>query len=256
MAGTPSGSIQASGRRWRPDLVAGLVAAAVVVVPPSGRPRLHTGREVGPPPPRCEPVSAHEVVPAAASIDTGEYALTLVATRGVSAGASVSGRLWLVSTASARDSEISAGARAPLGDTIQVPLYGASNVDFTGVSALVASEEKGDIPGAQSFTPLRPGVLVSHLANPGASQPAWALLVGTIANNRVACDSAHDCSSTRPTSGPGATLEVYRIASKAFAGAWRTINPDGARGYFCAVPPQFFQTFQTLQPHHPPVIPP
>jgi hypothetical protein len=247
------------GRRWQPRFlgsVAGLAGAAFFVTPMSGGAGLPADGASRRAPPRCLPVSTHEIVPATAVIDTGEYTLTLVATGGVSAGASVSGRLWLVSTTTARDSEILAGTRKPLGDTAYVPLYGASNVDFRGVSALMHYDTGATTPETSSINPLRPGVVVSHLVNPGPSESAWALLVGTIVNNRVACDSANRCSAKRPTSGGGAVLDVYKITRQGFAGTWRNLRPDGATGYFCAVPAQFFPVFQSQVPHHAPPNPP
>jgi hypothetical protein len=249
--------------RPRMRVLPGMFAAAagVLLMPtlwahPAHRPRPANASQ---PLPRCEPVNPHGVVPAAAAVDTGEFTLTLVATSGPSAGASVTGRLWLVSTTTARDSEILSGTRAPLGDTARVPLYGASNVDFFGVSAL-DSHSSQIVPRSQSFNPLHPVVLVSHLP---AGDPAWVLLVGSSANDRVACDSANGCSASRPTSGPGAALEVRKITPHGFAGIWHTVNQDttnqsAAKGYFCAAPPQFSPIFKSQTGHiaEPPISPP
>jgi hypothetical protein len=202
----------------------------------------------GPQPPRCQPINPHGLVPASAAIDTGEYTLTLVAGEGPSAGASVTGRLWLVSSTAARDGQILSGARAPLGDTARVPLYGASNADFFGVSALVTHGTQ-PAPRSQSFNPLHPGVVVSHLPN---DDPAWVLLIGTIANDRATCDSVNACSSQRPESGPGVALEVHKINPNGFAGVWHTLDQgsaNAAKGYFCASPTQFSPQFKSQTGH-------
>jgi hypothetical protein len=181
-------------------------------------------------------------------MDTGEYTMTMVATTGPSAGASVTGRLWLVSTTTARDSEILAGAHKPLGDTARVPLYGASNADFFGVSALTTHSTQ-IAPRSQSFNPLRPGVIVSHLVD---GDPAWVLLIETTANDRTACDSADACTATRPTTGPGVALEVHKITRNGFAGIWHTVDQgsvNAAKGYFCAAPTQFLPQFKSQTGH-------
>src|ERR1700689_3827439 len=80
----------------------------------------------------CDAVSARDVIAPAARIDSGEYTFTLVATGGPSSGASVRGRLWL-RRSSTLDTSAVASARALVADTARIPLYGAANVDLSGV---------------------------------------------------------------------------------------------------------------------------
>lgn len=239
---------------WRtPRLLGGFFAAVggLTLGSPSPKAADQDPSAAGPgrQPPRCQPVNPHGLVPASAAIDTGEYTLTMVAGEGPSAGASVTGRLWLVSSTTARDSQILSGAHAPLGGTARMPLYGASNADLFGVSALVTHGTPQPEPRSDSFDPLHPGVIVSHLAD---GDPTWVLLIGTTANNRARCDSVNACSSQRPESGPGVALEVHKITPNGFAGVWHTLNQgsaNAAKGYFCASPTQFSPQFKSQTGH-------
>ncbi len=188
----------------------------------------------------CDAVSARDVIPPLARIDSGEYTLTLVATGGSSSGASVRGRLWLRRT-SMLDTSTAASTRALTADTARIPLYGAVNVDFAGVGVPVAGGTSGPVPDPRSFDPVRPGVLVAHHTSKAIGEGRWRLLIGTTANDRRApCDSAGECPTT-PVAGSGLALSVARIGQDEFAGSWTAISAgDGARGYFCAVPVHYF----------------
>jgi hypothetical protein len=188
----------------------------------------------------CDAVSARDVIPPLARIDSGEYTLTLVATGGSSSGASVRGRLWLRRT-SMLETSTTASTRALVADTARIPLYGAVNVDFAGVGVPVASGTSGPVPDPRSFDPPRPGVLVTHHMSKVIGEGRWRLLIGTTANDRrTPCDSAGDCPPP-PAAGSGLALNVARIAQNEFAGSWAAISADdGARGYFCAVPVHYF----------------
>ena len=60
----------------------------------------------------CDAVSARDVIPPLARIDSGEYTLTLIATGGSSSGALVRGRLWLRRTSMLDTSTVASHARA------------------------------------------------------------------------------------------------------------------------------------------------
>ena len=141
----------------------------------------------------CDAVSARDVIPPLARIDSGEYTLTLIATGGSSSGASVRGRLWLRRTSMLDTSAVPA-TRALAADTARIPLYGAVNVDLAGVGVSVATGTSGAVPDPRSFDPMRPGVIVAHHLSKAIGEGRWRLLIGTAANDRrAACDSAGDC---------------------------------------------------------------
>ena len=188
----------------------------------------------------CDAVSARDVIPPLARIDSGEYTLTLIATGGSSSGASVRGRLWLRRTSMLDTSAVPA-TRALAADTARIPLYGAVNVDLAGVGVSVATGTSGAVPDPRSFDPMRPGVIVAHHLSKAIGEGRWRLLIGTAANDRrAACDSAGDCPPT-PAAGSGVALSVAKIGQDEFAGSWTAISAgDGVRGYFCAVPVHYF----------------
>jgi hypothetical protein len=186
-------------------------------------------------------VSARDVIAPASRIDSGEYTFTLVATGGPSSGASVRGRLWL-RRSSTLDTSAVASARALVADTARIPLYGAANVDLSGVGiAAIGSGASDGAPDPRSFDPMRPGVVVTHHTSQATGEGRWRLLIGTTANDRRSpCDTAGECPPT-PVAGSGLSLSVSRIDPAEFAGNWAAVGgDDGARGYFCAVPVHYF----------------
>jgi hypothetical protein len=190
-------------------------------------------------------VSEHDLVPATASVDTGQYTLTLVATAGPSAGASARGSLWLLSTTAARDSEIAAGSSHALPATARVPLYGGTNVDLAGVGAPVPVEARSGSPGAHSMDPWRPGVIMWRDVDSAGQAATWRLFIATLRNDRQACDRGTACADRPLTDGPGVVLDVHKVEKGGFAGAWRPVAPGDARGYFCAAPVQYYSRFKS-----------
>jgi hypothetical protein len=139
------------------------------------------------------------------------------------------------------DTSSVATTRALVADTARIPLYGAANVDFSGVGAVVAESGSHAAADPRSFDPARPGVLVAHHTSQAIGEGRWRLLIGTTANDRHApCDSASPCPPT-PAAGSGITLNVRKIDHGTFAGEWAPVGDDGGtRGYFCAAPVHYF----------------
>ena len=167
----------------------------------------------------CE--ASTETLAADATMDggTGEYAVTLVATRGEKSGDRTSGQLRLLE----QTGELREYA-APGVDTdarVSVPLYGATGLDLDVVGAVAA----GDL---SSLDPERPGVMVmeSRGERDGAERTMILLRFGSEANRRdvVAFDGAYMVMGVRAMSGEG------------FAGEWRSgMFAKQSRGYYCAV---------------------
>lgn len=183
--------------------------------------------------PSCDPVSEHDVVGPLAHLDSGEYALTVVASSGASAGAWVKGRLWLRPVRSLDTSSVAA-ERALAAGADRTPLYGAVNIDFGGVGTPVLVAD-GRAPDPRSFDPVRPGVLVVHQADTARGDATWQVLIATTANDRgVPCQTGVPCP-VLPSDGPGVVLTVRKLATDTFAGGWRPAASGGTqRGYFCA----------------------
>ena len=167
----------------------------------------------------CE--ASTETLAADATMDggTGEYAVTLVATRGEKSGDRTSGQLRLLE----QTGELREYA-APGVDTdarVSVPLYGATGLDLDVVGAVAA----GDL---SSLDPERPGVMVmeSRGEREGAERTMILLRFGSESNRRdvIAFDGAYMVMGVRAISGEG------------FAGEWRSgVFGREVRGYFCAV---------------------
>jgi hypothetical protein len=188
----------------------------------------------------CDPVSERDRPALDARVDTGEYALSLVATSGLSAGSAVQGRLWLRPT-SALDTSPRPLHRALARDAAHIPLYGATVVDFAGVGAPPLPAPGGSAPDPRSFDPRRPGVVVTH--DTGGSPPVarWTVLIGTTANIReTACGPDGPCPP-RPADGVGVGLTVRKIERGAFAGGWAVVGRTDPGGFFCAVPVRYYQ---------------
>jgi hypothetical protein len=242
---------------WMTRTNAGVLAVAAIVA--SREVVVHSARlAFGPHRPAavvapfsCDAVSARDIIAPASRIDSGEYTFTLVATGGPSSGASVRGRLWL-RRASTLDTSAAASARALAADTARIPLYGAANVDFSGVGIPIGNGESNGAPDPRSFDPMRPGVVVTLHTSKATGDARWRLLIGTTANDRRApCDSAGECPPT-PVAGSGLSLSVARIEVAQFAGSWTAVGgEDGARGYFCAVPVHYFGFPYPQQRHIP-----
>jgi hypothetical protein len=194
----------------------------------------------------CDPVSDHDVVASDARLDSGEFALTLVATAGPSAGASVRGRLWLRRSSGLDTTAVSAERRLAA-DAARAPLYGAVNIDFGGVGAPVLVAE-GRAPDPRSFDPTRPGVLVVRRVDSGAIAQ-WRLLVATTSNDRRLPCRSDECPPA-PAGGPGIVLTVAKITRDGFAGEWRPPGQGGPEhGYFCAAPVRYYP--YTIRRHIP-----
>ena len=145
----------------------------------------------------------------------GDYAVTLVATAGDSAGKSVEGQLKLLPHA---DSllQLTAGGGAT-GMAVGTPLYGAGEIDLGAVNAL----QMGDLA---SLDPMKPGAvtLVRHI-DAGVE---LTIRLGSLANQRdiVRFDGGYS------------VLRVHWAEGNRFGGSWASglLGPQ-AEGYFCAV---------------------
>ena len=197
-----------------------------------------TGRSVPtlqPRPPRCAPVSEHDLVSVDAEIDTGQYTLTLVATAGPSAGASAQGGLWLVLPRGARDSGGAPSASHAARARPELPLYGATAVDLAGVSAPIAADSSA-VPSPHSFDPQRPGVLVRYRVDASTAGGVWRLYIATNRNDQRACHLGTTCWDHASREGPGVVLDVHKIDTSGFAGLGSPWPRADAHGYFCAAP--------------------
>jgi hypothetical protein len=234
----PAASGSTARRRWRSGgggfrlwVAAGTASvAAALVWPPRPVPAVAVAPATAP---SCDPVSEHDVVGPLARLDSGEYALTVVASSGPSAGAWVRGRLWL-RRVRALDTSSVAAERALAAGADRAPLYGAVILDFGGVGTPVLAVD-GRAPDPRSFDPRRPGVLVVRQADTARGDVAWKVLIATTANDRrLPCQTGVPCPAL-PSDGPGVVLTVRKLATDAFAGGWRPAAPGGSeRGYFCA----------------------
>jgi hypothetical protein len=189
--------------------------------------------------PSCDPVSEHDVLGPLAHLDSGEYALTVVASSGASAGAWVKGRLWLRRVRSLDTSSVAA-ERALAAGADRTPLYGAVNIDFGGVGTPVLVAD-GRAPDPRSFDPIRPGVLVVRQVDAARGDATWQVLIATTANDReVPCQTGVPCPGL-PSDGPGVVLTVRKLGTDAFAGGWRPAASGGTqRGYFCAARVRYY----------------
>ena len=167
----------------------------------------------------CEAVTGTLAADATLDGRSGEYAVTLVATRGDKSGDRTSGQLRLLEqTGELREF---APPGVDMDNKVKVPLYGAAGLDLDVVGAVAA----GDL---SSLDPERPGVMVmeSRGGLDGAERTMILLRFGSEANRRdvIAFDGAYMVMGVRAMSGEG------------FAGDWRSgVFGREARGYFCAV---------------------
>jgi len=204
-----------------------------------------------PPIPRCEPVSDRDRVAAGATIDTGQYTLTVSATSGPSEGASARGSLWLRSTTAAFDSAAKAGAPWPAYSP-DVPLYGATDADLVGASALPAAAATGSgVPGPRSFDPRRPGVLVWRHVNAARDDAEWRLYIATPANGSQRCIAEGDCDASA-RAGSGVVFDIHKVTASGFAGSWQLDAASRARGYFCAARLQYYSPYRSRNLAQPP----
>lgn len=159
----------------------------------------------------CTPVGEVEMTGVKAEDLAGEYELMLIATRGDSAGSSVSGRLWLQRNEESLRSIPSAGGGART--DASAPLYGGTEVDVTRVDGL----RLGD---PASSDPTHPGVLLVEQGE------QITLRVGSEANRRdvIRFDGGYFA------------LRVRRVEEGGFAGNWSsgTVEVE-AEGHFCAL---------------------
>jgi hypothetical protein len=167
-------------------------------------------------PQECAPVTTE--LPAEASADgmAGEYQLRMVATSGTKTGGSADGRLRLLAQdSSMRRLTLPGGIR----DTATVvPLYGAADIDLSGLGAVYA----GDLA---SLDPMRPGVVVFESSAASAGGSRLMLRLGSTANQRdlLRFDGAYT------------VLRVRRVSSDGFAGNWESGAPlPRSGGHFCA----------------------
>lgn len=184
---------------------------------------------------QCTEVDDKLRTPDSARVPAGTYSLTVVATGGTRAGHRASGRLQLRPTSAADRSPKWPAERPPEGDTIGTPLYGATDVDFAAVGAPVerlnptAYGGSDDAPPTGSTDPLHPGVLALIQNAKGQGLRQTGLVIGTLANRRVA-------DGVLSLDGAGIILWVRRFTASGFDGRWWNfgIVANGA-GYFCAV---------------------
>lgn len=163
----------------------------------------------------CEPRPGTLAAGTLASGLAGEYALTLVAVRGDSAGQATTAILRLFASDSARMAVIGPDGAAHPGFTS--PLFGATAVDVAAVGGVPAGIVNTDDPDA-------PGVLVLERTDAADIM----LRLGQAANRRggaVAFD------------GPHAVLRVSWIDTGGFGGSWESgaMGSATAAGHFCAV---------------------
>jgi hypothetical protein len=219
---------------FRPWAAAGTAGLAAALASPRGL--VSAASSIAP---SCDPVSEHDVVGPLAHVDSGEYALTVVASSGASAGAWVKGRLWLRPVRSLDTSSVAA-ERALAAGADRTPLYGAVNIDFGGVGTPVLVAD-GRAPDPRSFDPVRPGVLVLRQADTARGDATWQVLIATTANDRgVPCQTGVPCPAL-PSDGPSVVLTVRKLATDAFAGGWSPAAPGGTQhGYFCAARVRYY----------------
>jgi hypothetical protein len=170
---------------------------------------------------RPECVQLEETLPPTATMEgqAGEYALTLVATGGDSAGRAVSGGMWLHRQEEALRQYTVPGADPDPGLT--VPLYGTADIDLDAVGAVHAGE-------LGSLDPTQPGAMVLERRGEAEGRTFAEILVrlGAAGNRRdvLAFDGAYMVLWLRSESPEG------------FAGDWRSgVSGRESRGYFCAV---------------------
>jgi|HubBroStandDraft_2_1064218.scaffolds.fasta_scaffold61276_3 hypothetical protein len=158
----------------------------------------------------------------------------MVATTGHIIGRRTSGVLQLWPTGTLDRSPTWPGERPPAGDTAEVPLYGATDIDWQAVGAPVenadpsAPRKSTDEPRTDSRDPLHPGVLVliQNGQHPGSRQTV--LVIGTLSNRRV--DDGKE-----GLDGVGIALWVRRITDAGFDGTWKNWGLlVGGSGYFCS----------------------
>lgn len=149
----------------------------------------------------------------------GSYQLTLVATRGDSAGSRTEGRLTLSPNDSTHAVVRGMGADAPR-PNVSTPLYGWTDV----AGATVAAVNTGSL---RATDPDAPGVLVIESLAGGAEAPPEIILrLGEYSNDRerVMFDGGYT------------VLRVSWADGETFGGSWESaaMNHGTAAGYFCA----------------------
>jgi hypothetical protein len=173
-------------------------------------------------PPNCEPArdTAHA---SAAMLRPGRYELTLIATGGSDSGHRTRGRLWLTAS-SAADQSPRTGERVPKSDTVEGPLYGATDVPLSSVGAPMMDDTIA--PKPQSTDPIYPGVrvLIQNWQFDRPKRPV--ILIGTLSNLR---------NGRHFSDGGGIGLFVTTNRGSTFSGDWGPwgIMANGS-GYFCA----------------------
>jgi hypothetical protein len=177
----------------------------------------------------CAPLQPRSSTALEVPLKAGEYTLTLFATDGPKKGRQVSGQLWLWHT-SATDSSPRTGKRAVDTDTVRMPFYGATRLNFEAVGAPVFRPGSSDpTPAADSRDPVYPGVVVFAGNEPGDSVPASAtLVIGSLSNMRDGLEGLD---------GAGIGLWVRSADNHKLVGDWSEWGiVRGGRGYFCLVP--------------------
>jgi len=160
----------------------------------------------------CPPVARplpNELVP-------GQYHFMLVAGRGSEVGARSAGILTLYPTSAADRSPVRPNERARA-DTLEYPMYGATDLNFARVGAPLDYQGLSAPPPA-SLDPLHPGVLVHcEYDSSRTSPPGITLLIGTVDNERVARTGVYFVR----VDGAGIELTVRRIVGGRVFGVWR-----------------------------------
>lgn len=108
------------------------------------------------------------------------------------------GTLELLPTTSRDRSPTHPGLVPPPGDTVEAPLYGATDLDFAAVGLPIDSTKS-------SLDPLFPGVLVFCTPN------GPALAIGSVGNRR---------DGVTVEDGRGLGLFVHRVSNDGFSGNW------------------------------------
>jgi hypothetical protein len=199
----------------------------------------------------CASASGASLPADAARLEPGRYRLTLVATRGSRQSHRSTGELWLWPTSAIDRSPTWPNERPGIGDTVDVPLYGAADLDWRNVAAPIAlfvpasSARSSDAPRPDSRDPLHPGVLV-RFGKRGPLERVTTLFIGTRFDNRRVVEnpchrapgdaSGSPCIMYSQDDAGGMFMSVHRVTNNGFGGTWGPwgLGIDGA-GYYCAV---------------------
>ena len=152
-----------------------------------------------------------------ASVASGVYSLTLVATSGERSGQIARGTATLFENPDRLRHLIDASGNPMLG--VVVPFYGAADIDVTEVGAL-------PLGTTTSNDPLQPGVLVIQNSPDDTTVRSLVMRLGSETNRRNAV----------PFDGGYTVLRVRLVGPDSFLGSWASGTvTEVAAGFFCAV---------------------